>query len=211
MKFKRLQISIFLLLTIVTGSVSGIQPGKITGKVVDQNTNETLIGVPVLVQGTQMSAVTDLDGKFSISPVPPGKYSLLFRLIGYAPKLVEGIEITGDKTIQLDVAMETSNQQLQEVVITADIKKESIGSILLMQKKSGTVQDGISSEAIRKTPDKNSGEIIRRISGASVQEGRFVIIRGLNERYNNAMVNGVPLSSTEPDRKAFSFDLFPAS
>lgn len=107
--------------------------------------------------------------------------------------------------------MTTASQELNEVVVVAEMKRENTSSLLLMQKKSATVQDGISAESIRRTPDKSTSEVIKRVSGASIQEGKFVVIRGLNDRYNGALLNGAPLASTEPDRKAFSFDLFPAN
>ncbi|TAH38836.1 MAG: TonB-dependent receptor [Bacteroidetes bacterium] len=185
--------------------------GSIKGNIVDKNTNESLIGVPIMLEGTGLGTVTDLDGNYKIDNIPVGIYTLVVRYVGYNPQLIPQIKVLSDLVLTIDVTMESSNLQLNEVTITADMRRESIGSILLMQKKSATVQDGISSELIKKTADKNTGEVIRRVSGASIQEGRFVIIRGLNERYNSATLNGVPLASTEPDRKAFSFDLFPAS
>lgn len=90
---------------------------------VDLSTGETLIGVPVLVQGTSFSTVTDLDGKFSIAQLPQGTYSVLFRYVGYSPKIIEGIKITDGKTIILNVNLEINKQQLQEVTVTADLKK----------------------------------------------------------------------------------------
>lgn len=202
-----------VLLVLFTQDLSGADPkgGTIRGRILDQSTSETLIGVPVMLEGTTLGAVTDLDGYYKIDQIPSGTYSLVIRYIGYNSKILPGIQVTNKSVSVIDVTMEASSLLLNEVTITADMKKESIGSILLMQKKSATVQDGISAESIKKTADKNTGEVIRRVSGASIQEGRFVIIRGLNERYNSATLNGVPLASTEPDRKAFSFDLFPSS
>ncbi len=69
----------------------------------------------------------------------------------------------------------------------------------------------ISAEAIKRSPDKNTGEVLKRVPGTSIQEGKYLIVRGLADRYNQAMLNGVLLSSTEPDRKTFSFDIFPSS
>jgi TonB-dependent receptor len=80
-----------------------------------------------------------------------------------------------------------------------------------MQKNSANVSDGISAETIKRTPDKNTSDVLKRISGASIQDNRFVIVRGLNDRYNAALLNGAPLPSSEPDRKAFSFDIFPSN
>jgi len=200
-----------LLLSVYKGYSLEAKGGILSGKIVDKITSETLIGVPVMLEGTSLGTVTDLDGFYKIDNIPAGKYTVVIRYIGYNTKNIPLVDISERQVTVLDVVMEPANLQLNEVVITADLKKESIGSILLMQKKSATVQDGISSEAIKKTADKNTGEVIRRVSGASIQEGRFVIIRGLNERYNSATLNNVPLASTEPDRKAFSFDLFPSS
>ena len=74
-----------------------------------------------------------------------------------------------------------------------------------------SVASVISAESIRRSPDKNTGEVLKRTPGASIQEGKFIVIRGLADRYNQAMLNGILLTSTEPDRKTFSFDLIPAS
>ncbi len=213
MKHKIISLLLTILFILSIQFTHGSEPagGTITGKVVDKNTNETLIGVPVMLVATSLGAVTDLDGNYRIENIPPGNYSLVVRYIGYTSKIIPDLIVKSKDVLNVDVTMENSNLQLNEVTITADMKRESIGSILLMQKKSATVQDGISSESIKKTADKNTGEVIRRVSGASIQEGRFVIIRGLNERYNSATLNGVSLASTEPDRKAFSFDLFPSS
>jgi outer membrane receptor protein involved in Fe transport len=200
-----------MLISAVRGQADEKSRGKITGRIVDHANNETLIGVPVLVEGTTLGATTDLDGKYLIENVPAGNHNLVVRYVGYSNKIVTNVMVEDSKVANVDVAMELSVQNIKEVTITSEMRRESVGSILLMQKKSNTLQDGISSEAIKKTSDKNTGEVIRRISGTSVQEGKFVLVRGLNDRYNNAMLNGVPLSSTEPDRKAFSFDLFPSS
>ena len=89
-------------------------------------------------------------------------------------------------------------------------KVESVKSLLTMQKNSANVSDGISAETIKRTPDKNTSDVLKRISGASIQDNRFVIVRGLNDRYNTALLNGAPLPSSESDRKAFSFDIFPS-
>ncbi|MEJ7827391.1 MAG: TonB-dependent receptor plug domain-containing protein [Segetibacter sp.] len=91
------------------------------------------------------------------------------------------------------------------------IIRENVGALLAAQKNSASVSDGISAESIRKTPDRNTSEVIRRVSGASIQDDRFAIIRGLNDRYNAAFLNAAPLPSSESDRKAFAFNIFPSN
>ena len=72
------------------------------------------------------------------------------------------------------------------------------------------VSDGISADLIKKSPDKNTSDVLKRISGTSVQENKYVVVRGMNDRYNEAMLNGFILPSSEPDRKTFAFDIFPS-
>jgi outer membrane receptor for ferrienterochelin and colicin len=91
------------------------------------------------------------------------------------------------------------------------MNKETSNAMLVMQKNNASVSDGISSESIKRTPDRNTSDVLKRISGASIQEKKIATIRGLNDRYNAAYINGAPLPSSESDRKAFAFDIFPAN
>lgn len=204
-------IFVFIVLHLFAVAERLTGNGKLSGKIVDKSTAETLIGVPVMLEGTTLGTTTDLDGKFFITGIPEGTYSVSIRYVGYQSKMVQNVIIKANEVTSLDVTLESSSQELNEVTVVAEMKRENTGSVLLMQKKSATVQDGVSAESIKRTPDRNTSDVVKRVSGASVQEGKFVIVRGLSDRYNGAMLNGVPLASTEPDRKAFSFDLFPAN
>jgi len=97
------------------------------------------------------------------------------------------------------------------VVITATVRQESISALYAQQKNSISISSGITSELIRRTPDRNTSEVLKRVSGASIQDNKFVIIRGLADRYNSSILNNAVLPSSEPDRKAFSFDIIPAN
>jgi len=101
--------------------------------------------------------------------------------------------------------------ELQEVTVRTTFKRESVGSLNLQAKTSVTMVDGLSQEVIKKSPDRNLGETLKRVGGLTVQGDRFVIIRGLNDRYNSVLLNGALLPSTEPDRRAFSFDIIPSN
>ncbi|WP_160716257.1 TonB-dependent receptor [Chitinophaga solisilvae] len=204
------QLWTLLLLFITNAAVAG-DPAKITGKVTDKKTGDPLIGLTVLVSGTGKGAATDVDGRYNI-PVQPGKYTLEFKFMGYQAKVISEVTVTAGKTTYLDVVMEEpSSKKLQEVVITGTAKQESINALLTLQKNTSTVAQVVSAEAIRKSPDRNTAEVLKRVSGASMQEGKYLVVRGLADRYNQATVNGALMSSTEPDRKTFSFDLFPSN
>lgn len=209
-RFRALVIGLCLTIFQALGNEGTGMTGKISGRIIDKTNGETLIGVPVQVEGTTIGTVTDLDGNFLIGNVPAGTHAVNIRYVGYQTKVIRDVVVRPGEVASLDVAMESSSQELNEVVVVAEMKRENTATLTVMQQKSAMMQDGISAETIKRTPDKSTGDVVRRVSGASVQEGKFVIIRGLNDRYNSAMLNGVPLASTEPDRKAFSFDLFPA-
>lgn len=187
------------------------QTGIIAGKVIDAKSAEALIGVSVRLKNGG-GAITDLDGNFRIGNVTPGKHKLSLNYTGYAPKMVEDIDVKSGEISTVDIVLEEpAGQTLSEVVVVAKARKESTSALTIFQKTSIAIADGISSETIRRTPDRTTGDVIRRVSGASIQDNKFAVIRGLNDRYNVAMLNGALLPSTEADRKAFSFDLFPSS
>ncbi len=203
---------IFLFLAIMCSTVALAQTGSVSGTVVDEANGQTLIGVTVSLKGVNQTAMTDYEGKFSFRNVPAGTYEIEFVYMGYQSKTLPDVVVVANDNATVNITMSSGEKTLQEVVVkTTRAKSESVRSLLLQQKNAVTVSDGISAETIKRTPDKNTSDVLKRISGASIQDNRFVIIRGLNDRYNTALLNGAPLPSSEPDRKAFSFDIFPAN
>lgn len=188
------------------------QTGKIAGKVTDKKTGETLIGLTVKINGTNAGVSTDVEGRYVLSGLNPGKYSLIFSYVGYQPKLITEITVGAGGVSSVDVQMEeASSQALQEVVITANVRQESINGLYAKQKTNISISDGISSEQIRRSPDRNTSEVLKRVSGTSIQDNKFVIVRGLADRYNSTLLNNAVLPSSEPDKKAFSFDILPSN
>ncbi len=205
-------LSIGLLLIISAAAGFSQQTGKISGKVTDSKTGETLIGLTVKLTGATLGASTDIEGRYTLNNLNPGKYSLSFSYIGYQNKNITEIEVSAGKITTLDVIMQEANSlALEEVVITATVRQESISALYAQQKNSISISSGITSELIRRTPDRSTSEVLKRVSGASIQENKFVIIRGLADRYNSSILNNAVLPSSEPDRKAFSFDIIPAN
>jgi TonB-dependent receptor len=199
---------LFVLLFI---SVQAMALGKIAGKVTDEKTGESVIGANVIVKGTSTGTVTDVDGNFTLN-IAAGTYTIEVKYIGYQTKEIADVKVAGNGTTSLNVSIsESSSTTLNEVVITTTLKKENVSALYIMQKNNVSVSSGISADIIQRSPDRNTGEVLKRVSGTSLQNGKFVIIRGLNDRYNVAMVNGAQMPSTEPDRKAFSFDVIPSN
>ncbi len=162
--------------------------------------------------GTPLATTSDAEGHFSFRKMEAGKYNLEFSMFSFDTKIISEVEVINGEATTLTVSLSEKNNVLDEVVIrTVKAKVESISSLLTVQKNSVRVSDGISAESIKKTPDRTASDVLKRISGASIQNNKFVIIRGLNDRYNTTYLNGSPLPSTVPDRKAFSFDIFPSN
>lgn len=203
-----------LLLLALSFIAYGIaQNGKIAGKVLN-NKNEPLAGVTIKVAGVTGGNTTNLEGNFVITLPAGKKYDLDFSAVGYSIKSVTDVEVKAGEVFELNITLEMASKSLEAVTVTGSKltgRKETVNSLLQFQKNTNTVAAVVSAEAIRRSPDRNTGEVLKRVPGTSIQEGKYLVVRGLSDRYNQAMVNGILLSSTEPDRKTFSFDIFPAS
>ncbi len=202
----------FSFLILLTANFAFAQTGKISGTVLDSKTGETLPGATALIEGTGKGVSADFDGKFMLTGVPVGKVTLVISYISYNTKKIAGVEVKANDVTDISVLLDAStSQDLTEVEVVVTLNKENNTALILQQKNNASVSDGISSETIKKTPDRNTSDVIKRISGATIQDNKFAIIRGMSDRYNAAFINGAPLPSSESDKKAFSFDIFPAN
>ena len=186
------------------------QTGKVEGKITDSKTGKLLSGVSVTVVGNSKGIATDQDGHFVLTLSASKPQVVRVSSVGYQTKEIENVEVSANALINLDVVMETATKTEQEIVIRTTRRQETVSALIAYQKNTNTVAQVVSAESIKRSPDKNTSEVLKRIPGTSIQEGKYIIVRGLNDRYNATMLNGILLGTTEPDRKTFSFDIFPA-
>lgn len=186
--------------------------GSLIGKISDEKTGDDLIGANVFIVNTKLGASTDIDGKFQIKKVPEGPYDVRISFLGYETKLVSGVVVAvGEQTV-LNISLnEDQGIQQQEVVVSASAIKSGEGAILAERKKAASIGDGISSEQMKKAPDATSSDALKRVPGVTIVDNKFVFVRGTSERYSNTTLNGTTVSGTEPDKKSFSFDMFPSN
>ncbi len=207
-------ISFFIIFSCsVTAAFS--QDAIISGKITDGSTGDIMRSVTVELltkdkQSTKKGAYSDVTGKYTIKKVQQGVYSLRFRYVGYETKLIENVEVPTGKNVTVNVTLSPETKKAEEVVVTARANKESKEAILAQRKNSAQVSDGVGQEEIAKLPDGDAGQALKRITGVTVVGDKFVYVRGVSERYNNTTLNGAALTSTEPDKKAFAFDMFPS-
>lgn len=186
------------------------QTGKVEGKITDATTGKPLTGASVTVAGNSKGVASDLDGRFVLT-LPAAKPQIIrVSSVGYQTKEIENVEVANNTLTNLDVVMETATKTEAEIVIRTTRREETTAALIAYQKNTNTVAQVVSAESIKRSPDKNTSEVLKRIPGTSIQEGKYIIVRGLNDRYNATMLNGILLGTTEPDRKTFSFDIFPA-
>ena len=199
---------------IAIATISQAQKAKLTGKITSSK-NEALASVSLSLQSdkTQVSK-TDIEGRYSFTIDVAKNYTLVLTYVGYKNKTVQDIKATTvNEDLVVDVVLEEANSKLADVTVSANRsanKGSTDNALISFQKNTNTVASVISAETIKRSPDRNTAEILKRTPGASIQEGKYIIVRGLADRYNQAMLNGILLTSTEPDRKTFSFDLFPS-
>jgi len=209
MKFP-LKLILFLLI-LSQGYFYPQQKGMVTGTVLDSQTGEAIVGANVLIENTNIGAATDLDGNFRIENVQPGKYNLIISYISYARTVIKDIVVNEGKRTEIKVALQSEAIQVEEVVVVDKIDRSYENALLNQRKKANTISDGISSEQIKKSNDASTSEALRRIPGVTLLDNKFIFVRGTSERYSNAQLNNASLSSTEPEKKSFAFDLIPTN
>ena len=187
------------------------QDGFIRGTVIEDESGLTVIGATVLVNELGTGAVTDFDGAFSI-PVSPGTYSITISYVGFQNITISEVEIKGDEVNYLgEIRMIDEALKLQEVVISAKAVRTTEAAIVTIKKKSPAMLDGISSSLMKLTGDASAVDAAKRVTGVSIEGGKYVYVRGLGDRYSKTTMNGVDIPGLDPDRNSIQMDIFPTA
>ena len=209
----RLPLLVGALSVLVAPVLPAQGAGRITGRVLDAAQGAPVNGAVVEVVGSTplKTATSGIDGRYNLLGVPAGTVSIRVRLIGYTPKTVTGIGLATGQIVTQDITLDAETVQLAELSVTAEAERGSVASALNEQRQSLNVVNAITSEEISRSPDGDAAAAVQRVSGVTVQDGKFVFVRGLGERYTTTSLNGSRIPSTEPERKVVPLDLFPAS
>jgi len=209
---KALTLGVLLILKLLFFTASGLQAqtGSIRGIVVDGTTNETLVGAAVVIQGTFTGVTTDFNGEFRLDNLQPGTYTLQISFISYDPFVVENIRVEAGRSVTVNVPLSTATQQLDGVAVVARRVQHTDVSLISSIRTANLVVSGVSAQQISRSQDRDASQVIRRVPGVTVIDNRFVVVRGLNERYNSVILNGLNAPSMEDDVRSFSFDVIPS-
>ena len=211
MKLKHTVWLVVAMLTVWSRGTLVAQTGSLSGSIHDEQTGEEIVGANILLVDTKLGATTDIDGKYVIRNVPAGTYTLRVSFVGYTGKTITGVNVNAGETLTLDANIASGTVETEEVTITAQRQLSTESALLSQRKKAAAIGDGISAEQIKRTPDATSGDALKRVTGLSIVDNKFVFVRGITDRYNGTTLDGASVTSTEVGKKGFSFDLIPSN
>ncbi|MBD3343779.1 MAG: TonB-dependent receptor plug domain-containing protein [Chitinivibrionales bacterium] len=199
----------------LTGSTdeqqTGENRGTLVGKVVSKENGEPVVGANAVLQTTPYRGVTDFKGLFRITGIRPGSYSLVISQEGFATVTMPEITIEQGKERKITVEMEKSDVTEMQKMVVKSTAVRTTGAALLKERQTAiSFTDAIGAQEISRTGASDAADAMKSVTGASVVGGKYVLIRGLPERYTITMLNGSPVPSPDPDKKAVNMDLFPA-
>lgn len=184
---------------------------SLKGKVNDAANGESLIGANVLIKETGQRVFVELDGYFRVKVLKAGSYSIVVSYTGYVTK-EESVRITSRGQQEMLFQLLSSAKTLEEAAVTSDKRENGARKL---EKNAAQLVNVVSARTIELSPDISVGNVIQRVSGVSVQrsssgDGRYAIIRGLDNRYNYTSIGGVILPSPDPTQRSVPLDMFPA-
>jgi outer membrane receptor protein involved in Fe transport len=207
MKLRTLATLIILLTNIAFATA---QKGTLRGKIIDEETGETLIGATIRVKDKTIGTISDFDGNYSLN-LSPGNHTIQISFVSYETKTFHGITIEPGEVTVLNANLGKAETEIQEVVVTAKARGTSENAMQVMQKKSAKMMDGISYEQISGLGDATAAQALKRVTGVSVQDDKYVYVRGLTGRYTKTTLNGADIPALDPEKNAVQMDIFPSN
>lgn len=183
---------------------------KITGKVYDGSSGGVLPDAIIKIENLNKGTAADLDGKFEMNSLSAGQHTVQVSYVGYVTKRIS-LELKPGEVKNVEIVLDPESTSTDTVTVEAVRTLNNEAGLLLKQQKSENIMDGISEQQIKRTSDASSADVLKRVMGVSIVQDKFIFVRGTSERYSSTTLNGVLLPSTDPDKKSFSFDLFPSN
>jgi outer membrane receptor protein involved in Fe transport len=184
-------------------------PGVLAGQVIDPARKAPLAGARIFVRGATATAVSDEDGRFTLT-LPEGPWDLSILRPGYGTRGLSAT-VVANETSPLQVELEKTGMELPELTVSAPRIVGGTSSALDERREASTVSDVLGAEQMSKAGDSDAGSALKRVTGLTVVGGKYVYVRGLGDRYSSTLLNGSSLPSPEPEKRVVPLDLFPTS
>lgn len=188
------------------------ETGSISGNVLDVEYGGTVSRARVTIVELAESLKVNMEGKFLLDSIPEGEYTVLVTAEYYKAARVTGVKVSEGEITHLDVPMynDTSDTiQLAEFVVKAEVLNDSDLGLLNIRKNSASVSDSIGAEAFGRLGLGDAADALTKVTGVSITDGKYMVVRGLSDRYNNTTMNGASVPSSDPDKRAVQLDQFP--
>ena len=190
------------------------QTASLTGKVTNSKTNELLAGAYVYLSVSNFKTQSDGKGSFYLKNIPPGKYTLRVEYVGLSDYSAV-ITIKDNETLNININLEEKIADLQNVTVFGKINGGKESSARGTERKANNIQNIISAKAMERSPDINAANVLQRMSGITLQKNSggdesYAIVRGLEPRYNNTLINGVKIASPDEKSRFISLDVVPS-
>ena len=187
------------------------QPGRISGRIVDARDDQPIAGAVVTIAGTAHRTISNARGEYVLSRPTPDPVTLRITAIGYAPVIQRDIPVTDGGETRKDIRLTAQAVELDALQVSAAPPPGSVDAALDDQRYSTGIITGVSRDELARSPDGDAAVAVQRLSGATVQDGKYLFVRGLGDRYTTASLNGARIPSPEPERKVVPLDLFPTA
>ena len=206
-------IRIFIITTaLLISKVSVSQTSTIKGLIQESIKKEAVQGATVTLIGENKVEISGTKGEFAFTGLTPGVYSISIKLYGFLNRQVDSIRVGLDETKNIGVIFlqeKTETKKGHKVIYRKP--QTTVAAGVKDQQKSETITNVITSASIAKSNDGDAAKVAARVPGVTLMENRFIMLRGLSQRYNSVQINNINAPSTEVDKRAFSFDLVPSN
>src|SRR3569623_100878 len=197
---------------LLFASFASAQDAILKGRITDAATNEPLPGAYIHFDGLNKGAITDAFGTFEFDKVSPGEYKIKVKYVGYA-EYEEKIHISGSRV--LNIRLSEKSESLKQVQVYGKTNEESETSSRRAEKNADNITNVLSAQAMQRSPDINAANALSRVSAVTIQhnsgsDDAYAIIRGLEPRYNNTLINGVKVTSPDPVSRFISLSIVPS-
>ncbi|MBI1307732.1 MAG: TonB-dependent receptor [Bacteroidetes bacterium] len=205
-----------LILLLTLGIYNSIVYGAtIQGHVKSADTKEQLIAAEIHLDKTSFFTSSGFDGSYTIKDVPVGTYTLKISYLGYET-FTKSVSVTSaDSKVTVEASLKPNTELLDELVIYGKIDKESERSARKSEKEAENIINVMPAKTIELLPDLTTAGVLQRVPGISIErtstgDARYAIIRGMDQRYNYTLVNGIKIPSPDNKFRYVPMDMFPA-
>ena len=208
--FSTCALLLFFQLALAGQPAGEPDSGTVSGVVLDSWSSQPLPGVVVTVRGTTLATTTGSDGRYHASGVPPGDQIIIFSKGGYARATITDVRIAPGQVSSVNLQMRPEFYEMEEYEITAEELGRQNQQLLFERQDARSMTDAIGSDMFKNLAVGDAAQALSKVTGATVADGKYAVIRGLADRYTFTTLNGLELPSADPDRKAFQLDLMPS-